>query len=90
MHPAVLALLQGLELRGRSAMARECYQTTVRYLTNHLPRILPHLSREGLADGERAGGIGLQAGRGAASQKEPACAGGKTEPKPCVASGPCS
>jgi hypothetical protein len=37
--PAVLATLQGLELRGRSAAARECYQATVRYVENHLHRM---------------------------------------------------
>jgi hypothetical protein len=36
---AVLATLQGLDLRGRSATVRECYQATVRYLTNHLHRM---------------------------------------------------
>lgn len=36
---AVLVTLQGLELRGRSATVRECYQTTVRYFTNHLHRM---------------------------------------------------
>ena len=37
--PAVLATLQGLDLRGRSAAARECYQATVRYVKNHLHRM---------------------------------------------------
>lgn len=36
---AVLATLQGLELRGRSDAARECYQATVRYVENHLHRM---------------------------------------------------
>jgi hypothetical protein len=36
---AVLDTLQGLELRGRAATARECYQATVRYFTNHLHRM---------------------------------------------------
>jgi hypothetical protein len=36
---AVLATLQGLDLRGRSAAARECYQATVRYVANHLHRM---------------------------------------------------
>jgi hypothetical protein len=36
---AVLAMLQGLDLRGRSAAARECYQATVRYVENHLHRM---------------------------------------------------
>jgi hypothetical protein len=37
--PAVLATLQDLELRGRSATARACYQATVRYVENHLHRM---------------------------------------------------
>jgi hypothetical protein len=37
--PAVLATLQGLDLQGRSAAARECYQATVRYVENHLHRM---------------------------------------------------
>jgi hypothetical protein len=37
--PAVLATLRGLDLRGRSATARECYQATVRYFENHLHRM---------------------------------------------------
>jgi hypothetical protein len=37
--PAVLATRQGLDLRGRSAAARECYLTTVRYFENHLHRM---------------------------------------------------
>jgi hypothetical protein len=36
---AVWTMLQGLDLRGRSAAARACYQTTVRYVENHLPRM---------------------------------------------------
>jgi hypothetical protein len=36
---ALLATLQGLELRGRSAAAREGYQATVRYVENHLHRM---------------------------------------------------
>jgi hypothetical protein len=36
---AVLATLQGLDLRGRSHPTRECYQATVRYFTNQLPRM---------------------------------------------------
>jgi hypothetical protein len=36
---AVLATLRGLDLRGRSATARECYLTTVRYFDNHLHRM---------------------------------------------------
>jgi len=36
---AVLATLQGLDLRGRSVAARECYQATVRYVENHLHRM---------------------------------------------------
>jgi hypothetical protein len=36
---AVLAMLQGLELRGRSATARECHQTTLRYFTNQVHRM---------------------------------------------------
>lgn len=35
----VLATLQGLDLRGRSATARECHQATVRYVANHLHRM---------------------------------------------------
>jgi hypothetical protein len=35
----VLATLQELDLRGRSATARECHQATVRYFTNHLHRM---------------------------------------------------
>jgi hypothetical protein len=37
--PAVLATLRGLDLRGRSATARECDQATVRYFENHLHRM---------------------------------------------------
>jgi len=37
--PAVLATLRGLDLRGRSATARACYQATVRYFENHLHRM---------------------------------------------------
>ncbi len=36
---AVLATLQGLDLRGRSVAAREGYQATVRYVENHLHRM---------------------------------------------------
>jgi hypothetical protein len=36
---AVLATLQELDLRGRSAAAQECYQATVRYVENHLHRM---------------------------------------------------
>jgi hypothetical protein len=36
---AVVETLQGLELRGRSAPARECYLATVRYVTNHVHRL---------------------------------------------------
>jgi hypothetical protein len=36
---AMLATLQGLDLRGRSAAARECYRATVRYVKNHLQRM---------------------------------------------------
>jgi hypothetical protein len=35
----VLAMLEELDLRGRSATARECYRATVRYFTNQLPRM---------------------------------------------------
>jgi hypothetical protein len=35
----VLAMLEELDLRGRSATARECYQAAVRYFTNQLPRM---------------------------------------------------
>jgi hypothetical protein len=35
----LLATLQELDLRGRSAAARESYHTTVRYVENHLPRM---------------------------------------------------
>jgi hypothetical protein len=35
---AVLGTLQGLDLRGRSATVRDCYQATVRYLTHHVHR----------------------------------------------------
>ena len=36
---AVLAMLQRLDLRGRSATARECHQATVRYFTNQVHRM---------------------------------------------------
>jgi hypothetical protein len=36
---AVLATLQGLDVRGRSAAARECYQATVRYVANQVHRM---------------------------------------------------
>jgi hypothetical protein len=36
---AVLGTLQGLDLRGRAATVRECYQATVRYIANHLHRM---------------------------------------------------
>jgi hypothetical protein len=36
---AVLATLQGRDLRGRSAAARECHQATVRYVENHVHRM---------------------------------------------------
>jgi hypothetical protein len=36
---AVLDMLLQLDLRGRSASARDCYQTTVRYLANHVHRM---------------------------------------------------
>lgn len=36
---AVLATLQGLELRGRSVTARECHQATLRYFTTHVQRM---------------------------------------------------
>jgi hypothetical protein len=36
---AVLATLQGLDLRGRSATARDCHQATLRYFTNHVQRM---------------------------------------------------
>jgi hypothetical protein len=36
---AILTTLRGLDLRGRSAAARECYQATVRYVENHLHRM---------------------------------------------------
>jgi len=36
---AVLATLQGLDLGGRSAAARECHQATVRYVENHRHRM---------------------------------------------------
>jgi hypothetical protein len=36
---ALLATLRGLDLRGRSAVVRECYQATVRYVENHVHRM---------------------------------------------------
>jgi hypothetical protein len=36
---AVLEMLQGLDLRGRSATARECYHAAVRYVANHVYRM---------------------------------------------------
>src|SRR5262249_44809092 len=36
---AVLDMLQQLDLRGRSASARDCYQTTVHYLANPIARM---------------------------------------------------
>ena len=35
----LLATLRGLDLRGRAAAARECYQATVRYVENHVHRM---------------------------------------------------
>lgn len=36
---AVLTMLRGLDLQGRSAAARECYQETVRYVENQVHRM---------------------------------------------------
>ncbi len=36
---AVLGMLRGLELHGRSATARACHQATVRYVENHVHRM---------------------------------------------------